>query len=303
MLQVNLFNNNIYSPSTLLKRLNENGNVAFQRFSYLIGTYGENNVYCFVEGHDTPYYLPRVESIVSGKKASFIDSGGKHNVVELHDLIISRDFFKRYSILYFVDRDYDNNDNLSNDIYVTPGYSVENFYASDDAFLKLLSSVYQTQIENIKYRNFTSYLKQEKIKFIDAVSLFCCWYYCIKNKGYKAELGETFPSKYATFDEEIESHYTLEDIKNDYPDIPFSKTEIESCRTKLGCEIENIRGKYVFDFVEYIIRVLNKDSKGQKNYTETKIQLEQNRKTLIERLSCFADTPDTLHNYILRMTA
>ena len=67
--------------------------------------------------------------------------------------------------------------------------------------------------------------------------------------------------------------------------------------------MESIRGKYVFDFIEYITCCLNRDSQGNKKYTEGKISFEKNRKTLLSRLSPYADTPTNLIDYVNRMCA
>ena len=37
--------------------------------------------------------------------------------------------------LYFIDRDYDNNENIPDSIYVTSSYSIENYYFTDSAIL------------------------------------------------------------------------------------------------------------------------------------------------------------------------
>ena len=85
-----------------------------------------------MEGYDAPYYSTRVEITDSqSRRAEFINCGGKKGVVDTCGYIAGKPAYKKFVTLYFVDKDYDDNSALSDKIFVTDGYSVENYYASD----------------------------------------------------------------------------------------------------------------------------------------------------------------------------
>ena len=296
-------NNMGFTAEEMLEYAENSETTAFSKFVLKISQYGASYIYCFVEGYDLPYYKIRVEAI-SGKKCSFIDSGGKKAVVKTSDLIKSKSEYSKYKILYFVDRDYDDNSNISQDIFITPGYSIENLYGTENAFINLIEGTYHLEELNPKHKKCISLYHQEKESFISATKFFCAWYRCVKNKpNHNVELGESFPSKYATIGPNsiICHECNISILNDDYPNIEnISNSELNKSIAYINNDISNIRGKYVMQFIEYLIQLLNRDSKNNKKYTETSVSFEQNRKTLITRLSAYADTPDILRNYILK---
>ena len=296
-------NDNGFTAEEMLDYAENMETTAFSKFVLKLSKYGSSCIYCFVEGYDLPYYKIRVEAI-SGKKCSFVDSGGKKAVVKTFDLIKSKPEYNKYKILYFVDRDYDNNNNILQNIFVTPCYSIENLYGTEDAFKNLIEGTYHIDEQNPKYQKNILLYHQEKDSFLNATKVFCAWYRCVKNKpNHDVELGESFPSKYATIGPNSitchECNATI--LNNDYPQIDnISKDELDNSIAYINNDLANIRGKYVMQFMEYLIQLLNRDSNNSKVYTDTKVSFEQNRKTLITRLSAYADTPDILREYIVK---
>lgn len=296
---------NNYTPEALALAANNSVSVIIHKFSCLIGKAKPDSLICFVEGHDLPYYNSRIESM-SGNHCLFVDSGGKKNVVQTYSFFSSHSNYDHHKKLYFVDRDYDDNSGLANDIYVTPCYSVENLCVSKDSFSKLLKVFYNVDMDNPKFDDAISFFNKEVQKVISATRIFCAWYKCVrKMPGQNSvELSESFPSDISKIGpnsiEEINN--SLEYINGKYSNVPdVGIIQHNEALQEIGDDLRNIRGKYVFDFIEYIACVLNKDIKGRKKYTEGKNQFEQNRKTLLARLAPFADTPTCLRDYVLRM--
>lgn len=297
----------VYTPSALEQVASESISVVLHKFYCSLAKISTATLVCFVEGYDLPYYNSRVEAI-SGQHSVFIDSGGKKNVVRAQQYFSSKDAYSDYRKLYFVDSDYDDNSYLSDDIYVTPCYSVENLCVSDDSFTKIMKGIYKVDIDNPKLDKAISFYKAEQEKFMRATSLFCAWYKCVKKLPGEnsVRLSESFPQAISKIgsDQIIEINNNLQYINSQYPDIQnITDDEIHKALEEINGKMESIRGKYVFDFIEYIICCLNRDSQGNKKYTEGKISFEKNRKTLLSRLSPYADTPTNLIDYVNRMCA
>jgi hypothetical protein len=294
--------NNEVSPEALLSKIENTDTVPFQRFVLKTQSYGTDHIYCFVEGYDLPYYNIRIE-MMSGKKCAFIDSGGKKNVIAVNELIRQRKEYSSYKILYMIDRDYDDNSNVNDSVYITPCYSIENFYGSIDCFKKLIVGTYHVYEDNPKYNLCIELYNRLSDSFIKASSCFCAWYRCTKRKvNHEVELKESFPEKYASFTSNsiVTTNYDLTVLNSDYPNVDNVTTdELNESLDYIDNNINNIRGKYVMQFIEFIIQLLNRDSKTNKKYTESKVEFEQNRKTLITRLSAYADTPICLRNYVM----
>lgn len=291
-----------FTPDVMLEHAESIASTAFARFNHAISNHGIETLYCFVEGHDLPYYHIRINTI-SGKTCKLINSKGKKGVLAIYNMLKNKPEYNRYKKLFFVDKDYDDNDSLEGNIYVTPGYSVENFYGSIDCFKNIIEGTYHIYEDNPKFTLCIELYSRLKDDFINATSCFCAWYRCTKCKvNHKVELSESFPDCYATFqsDSIVKSDYDLVSLNRDYPDVDdVTNDEFEESVAYIDNNIFNIRGKYVMQFIEYIIKLLNKDSKTCKRYTDSKVEFEPNRKTLIARLSGYADTPNCLRDYIL----
>lgn len=294
----------IYTPESLYQIANESVSVVIQKFCCSIHNFQPATLVCFVEGHDLPYYNSRVEAI-SGKHCIFIDSGGKKNVIKAYHYFCNNAKYIDYKKLYFVDRDYDDNSELPAEIYVTPCYSVENLCVSDNSFIKMMKGVYNVDLDNPKLNSAVSFFKTERDKFISATSLFCAWYKCVKKMPGEnsVKLSETFPQEIALIGpyDISEKNNNLQYINGLYPNIAeITNDAINMSLEEIDSKMENIRGKYVFDFIEYVTCCLNRDSKGGQKFTEGKTSFEKNRKTLLARLSPYADTPICLINYVRR---
>lgn len=108
----------------------------------------EEDVYCFVEGKDSEYYYPKIQAHTE-KKISFFDSNGRENVIRIHDIIQKIKKFSNYKILYFIDKDF-NADVISEAIYQTPCYSIENLYVHKSVVSSILEYSWHIEKEDIE---------------------------------------------------------------------------------------------------------------------------------------------------------
>ncbi len=298
---------NNYTPDSFLNKLESTLTVPFLRFVLLTNSYGNDHLYCFVEGHDLPYYSIRIEAI-SGRDCSCIDSGGKKNVIAVNELIRQKSEYSSYKILYMVDGDYDDNSNLNDSIYVTPCYSVENLYKVENIVEKLFGLI-SGQTNYLPVKNF---IDEKYSAFINAIALFCAWYYCVKNKErntktiYKINLDDNIDSKYIEYivdknDIVISSHYYLYQLNSDYG-TDISQDELNNGLTYIRNDNNHIRGKFLFQFIEKLLTYFNSDSSknGPHKYFKSPLTINVDRKKLMSTINVIAITPQGLREYVTK---
>lgn len=108
---------------------------------------GEKVVYGFVEGNDDPiFYLGYIESMLPDDwEIKLFSAGGKENVLAIHKIIDWRRF-KKKQICFFIDRDLSEmipeKVKCDSNIYITSGYSIENYIVKSQTCARILNEVY-----------------------------------------------------------------------------------------------------------------------------------------------------------------
>lgn len=98
----------------------------------------EDTLYCFYEGFDDPkYFETRIDLITNRDSRPFV-CYGKDRLKSLVNLLRRKKEYSGALILFFLDKDFSQDETTGN-IYVTPTYSVENFYVSLNVVKKVLS--------------------------------------------------------------------------------------------------------------------------------------------------------------------
>lgn len=295
-----------FSPEMLQEEATNNPCVAFKIFTEKKSQYGANHPFCFIEGYDEPYYEPRVNAI-SEESGIFIVCGGKKGVIESYRYIKSKYAYSNYRLLFFVDRDYDDNSGLTPDFFVTDGYSVENYYCSASVIEKVLRDFASIRDDREEEKNAAIALFHEwEICFFESTRLFCAWYANIKgrddrktsDKKYKT----SFPAKYTRIDKDgIEYFsYSLEDLNSDYGlQSPVTGDELLSASDRI-ISVNDIRGKYVIQLVQEFIEHLRLDSIRRKRIIKKPFSFEKNNQSILARLTGAADSSDSLRDYLKR---
>ena len=164
------------------KMLAETKNIAtlFIKVSNEIEKY---DVIYFYEGiDDIHYYYPVMKRYLQNVKHRGFSCDGKANVIELWRLISEGKQFKvpqEIKTLFFVDKDYKNNSDISNDIYITPCYSVENHYFSDNALSNIIIGVLKNQritaADEKDYEKALAYLQSVRQEMINNILYANAW--------------------------------------------------------------------------------------------------------------------------------
>lgn len=151
-----------------------NLSVKFMEFTKVVS---KDKYAVFFEGEDEKYYSIRINNIRPDIKWSGINCGGKSNVVELRQKVREHRTYSLAPCLFFIDADFDDNSSLLNlhDVYVTPCYSIENFYVSLEAYIRVLNSefgVSETSEHSTCFKHAVKCFEQTMSAYINAIKEF-----------------------------------------------------------------------------------------------------------------------------------
>lgn len=294
-----------YTPDALSKRRGDAA-VIYSRLILLIPQFGKDVVYCFVEGYDMPYYRAVVRSTCR-KEPIEIKCNGKGNVIAANRFIEAREDCKDLIKRYFVDRDFDDNDTLPDTIFVTDGYSIENYYLSDSCISNILQTEFKMSLADHaeNHAKCMELFHREHNKFCEGTLLLNAWYRCLYHNSdwnrQDVSLGETFPKEWLDLKiENISFSYTLKDIEEEFNKAPkLDNTEVERHKEELkALGHSRTRGKFEMQFLfEFLSFIKNEPSKRRK-YSVASCSLPFQQKTMVSTFSQYADVSDSLYHYI-----
>lgn len=301
-------NDNQFTSEALIKRADYTSSTYYMKLSELIDE-DSHGVFCFVEGkNDMKYYYLRVKNTIAGQPNSIV-CGTKSNVIQAHKEISNHDEMSQYTIRYFVDADYDDNSNVSNDIYVTESYSIENYYGMDDSVSQVLLIAYCLSENKELHKTLMTLYKEEKEKFLSHTLLFNAWYAALHQmeewkNGLRISLEEHFPKELGRCDIGCEKYgdYALENISELYteaPQIPSELVDFQKKRIEADINMR-IRGKYVMQILCSFLQYINDGSeKKHRGFKLTgKHKIEPCAENILMSMSQFAYTPESLLKYI-----
>lgn len=102
--------------------------------------YFETHAFCFYEGEDGKFYDSRIAQYWG---ANFIPefAGSKKEVLKVMKKIQADPLYADVCTMFFIDRDYDESlANTNDDLFETPCYSIENLYAQESVFRRILQA-------------------------------------------------------------------------------------------------------------------------------------------------------------------
>ncbi|HGA1022773.1 TPA: DUF4435 domain-containing protein [Bacillus cereus] len=267
--------------------------------------------YCFIEGEDNKYYLPRLIMICK-TEPEFIRCNGKQGVIEAFQEIQKHKEYKEDSLLFFVDSDFDTPINNEN-IYETPCYSIENLYTSPRVFERILKSEFSLDEAESDFANAMNFFINKQNEFHNVIALLNAWIFSYKKyidktgEIIKLRLNELSFKEHlvAVSLEGITCKYNLEDIEKTL-NIPnkvsndeiMSTYQVINSNPKRG---EIFRGKFELEFFRILLNKVIEDGNKKEN---RKIFLNKRKVSLpldaniLTVLSSYAETPECLFEYI-----
>lgn len=293
-----------------LRNMKTRGVVGFHKF-ILKYKPKHNKPYCFVEGEDSKYFLPRL--IMTCKtEPEFINCNGKNGVIEAFKEIQKHKEYKEEPLLFFVDRDFD--EPINNErIYETPCYSIENFYSSSKVFERILKSEFNLDETEADFTSAMNFFSERQNEFHDKIALINTWIFSYKK--YMDSTGEIIKLRLNELSfkdhlievklEKINCKYNLKDIENMLNiTSKISEEELNKNYQKLNGNPNRgniFRGKFELEFFRVFLNKVVEDrnkKSGRKiflNKGKVSLPLDSNILTV---LSSYADTPECLFGYI-----
>ena len=264
-----------------------------------------------VEGYDEPYYGIRFKNTIQDTK--FLPAKGKKRVLELREFILKHDDYKDSNVVYIIDADFDDNCSyIADDTYITPFYSVENFYFDDVVITDILSAEFHLS-EHESPEEFEKVVKWIEKSKRDYLTIIKDYNYFVKAQRIMEEdkCGEVRLNLKNVEDKKI---YTISNngiTKNEdlilidlFGDaLPISNEVILQVESFfLDKQPEHCyRGKQHAYFLVKLFELLKRDRNSESPQifvSKSKVSLQFSQDTLISSFSQYAVTPQCLKQFI-----
>ncbi|HEX3147977.1 MAG TPA: DUF4435 domain-containing protein [Gemmataceae bacterium] len=270
----------------------------------------------FFEGFDTKYYAHRIEMLRPELAWEGINSGGKDNVLKLFRLIASHDQHKLAYTLYFIDRDFDHPSELPSDVivYITPTYSVENLYVSEQAFRRILRYEFHLSEHaegDDSFERCLAAFTQSASAFLDCTALLNGWV-MLQRRYEKAHPGATSANLNSINLNKIvqiglqtsTATYTIAAIERSTNSTQtFTDTEAQEAILMIPPQdrMTRYRGKFQAYFFRLFLSKLCEDANLKSPtllLTSRHVPLKVSETNFISELCQYADTPQCLREFI-----
>jgi len=297
-------------------------NVPYIKFARNYSPSKLNILYCFFEGdEDKRYYIPRIEKVTS-KESKVFTCKGKDKVIELFEFINTKAEYMEVPILYFVDKDY-SNDRTINNLYVTPCYSIENFYSDKYTVKKVLINEFNLDEDDNDFLLTLKLYQDLQDIFHLKLLVFNAWLSCQNDireknristrlkidgaiKTYFKSFDKVVKSCLKSIDSEVSNLEDIQYIEQLYPS--SEKVDISKLEEKIYLfrELNHtciFRGKFEIRFlVSFLKRVQEEMNKKESNIFEKKSNCSFvfDINNAISNLSNYAYTPECLEKFLIK---
>ncbi|WP_059019372.1 DUF4435 domain-containing protein [Vibrio coralliirubri] len=271
----------------------------------------------FFEGEDEKYFSVRLNNINPSLSWVGIKCGGKGNVKKMREKIRSHSVYSDSCCMFFVDADFDDNGDLSNfsDTYVTPSYSVENFYISSTVLRRILNAEFgisEICNEYQCFENVVNHYESHLEQYLENISEFN---YLIKTlrdlekqKILQSQLNlnqlklEDLLNISLTSVNKVYDHEVPHSI---FPSLPEG-LDINTGSAKVAldgqCKSLWFRGKQNLEFFRIYLTNLKTDRCKKSDRVLFKdrgnVKLQLSKANILSELSQYAETPECLSAFI-----
>lgn len=275
-------------------------------FQSYISSKSKKDIFLFFEGKDDfKYYVSRVSSHIGDKEYGVFHCNCKMNVLTIQEMIANQAAIQDdKKNLYFIDRDYDDNENIPDSIYVTSSYSIENNYFTNSAIKRILIGVIgiseENKDDNLDFKVIYNHITSRRDEIIEEIIYANAWY-SLQIKKSKHSVEHTQMSN-------IKEYSNIKNICQIQVLEKLVKNSLEINESEINKEIENlrlnpvskIRGKYFTQALTPVFRDVFQDAgkKYSRKYFSKKRKIHANLSDIISELSAYADTPPELISYI-----
>lgn len=282
-----------------------NAEVIYKKFTES-RKFHNTHAFCIYEGEDGKYYNHRIQRYWNDNIIPFT-AGNKKEVLQVMKRITSDPLYTSVCVMFFIDRDYDTSlMGTHKDLFETPCYSIENLYANEIVFQRILQAEFGLNITDSDYYKCISDYKTLLTEFNKIIVKFNaivkfqhifaphikCQFSSIKTSHIVCvQLDHIAES--ARFQETIDKLVT----QLSAPEEDLKKLEFELIEEKKPELV--FRGKNQLDFLVEIIKELKNKSKEGTYFSQRlnniHITLTENR---LSELSQYAITPPELETFL-----
>ncbi|MDD2509053.1 MAG: DUF4435 domain-containing protein [Aliarcobacter skirrowii] len=265
------------------------------------------NYFCFYEGKDDcKYYNTKIE-----EKSIYIqhfDCKGKYKLLEFKNYM-DEEWSDIKNLIYFIDKDYDDKIKedffiklkSKNNLYITPCYSIENFYTIDKVFEKIILNEFGYTVCCSEYNELVDKFNNLKNKFhsvIENINYFYATYryfYEIGTISKKIILTDFKLNKYIDIDINTNNVFIKENLlialENEIDIFPINfNNEYEKIKAKFVNPCCEFRGKFEIYFLEKFLNRIREEER-YKNFNI-------DGSNMLSNLSQYALKPECLDTFI-----
>ena len=300
----------------LLRNARKTYTVAWREFLNRVNK-TPNSLFCFFEGEDNRYFIGRLEPYLApDSEVKPFDCGGKGAVFKINDL-----WFKKYNsqeavpkCLFFIDRDFDCKGSLSihPPTYVTPAYSIENFFVTHQSARKILENEFKVYgDEDVDKCDGLEFFETMLGQFLDAANELNAWIFLQRKyesyapQGHKCHLNKlSFSKLFRVKESGVTKLYSHASLQSDLPDSrAIDPAELARYEDWLASTDRRrvFRGKYLIEFLREVLKILRED-RGTKSPTyfdkKGKVTFTLAGGNVVSALSQYATTPTCLKQFL-----
>lgn len=291
----------------LLEDMEEESDCIEAKFQEFIASKSKKNIFLFFEGKDDyKYYSCRLTAYIGANEYGVFHCNCKNNVLKVQEMISQQAKIEGdEKILYFIDRDYDNDLQVPDNIYVTSAYSIENYYFSDSAIKRILIGVIGFSEENeedkLDFKKVFEHVINKRNKIIEEI-IFANALYSIQIR--KSSYCKIFPRLTNVKDYNVVKEFNqISDFKSKVDNFidTTDKEVYEEIKALRENPVNNLRGKYFVQALTPIFKTIFQDANkkdGNRAFFSKRRKVRMNLSDILCEFSAFADTPSDLDSYI-----
>lgn len=289
-----------------MREMREVSGVLYKKFTEAY-RYFATHAFCFYEGEDGKYYNSRIEQYWGSNYIPLI-AGNKKEVLRALRKITSDPLYRKVCVMFFVDRDYDESLSGTNKhLFETPCYSIENLYANEVTFDRILRAEFGITITDEDYQKCKDVYHQRSMEFNKVILPFNA---VVK---YQHVHAPDIRCQFSTVKTSLLANISINQVKkstNHDATVGALVGKLAANNETLArfvCEFDNeadlsmvLRGKNQLDFLVTLITKLKEANSSGGFFTEkrkcVRINITDNR---LGELSQYALTPSELTAFLL----
>ncbi len=301
----------------MLRGSRKSDRVAFMNFALEHSKSNEELLYCFFEGDDDKRYYGTRISIGAKKEYKPFTCGGRDNVKRVSKLIGGKKEYSDVVALYFIDKDYTEEKTVDK-LYVTPYYSIENFYVADKSFKMILENEFNLNESENDFILAVKLFGMLRGVFHSNILFFNAWLSCqhdirveagattrlsidgAVSNYFKSIVGSSL-NRISDF-ADLNDKEKLEDVL--FPNSPLVQEDVlvEKIKSFNGRDFKkDFRGKFEVRFmVSFLQKLKDEICKKESSIFEKrrKCTMVFDNANVISTLTQYAETPDCLAGFL-----